>query len=212
MKIKYFGHACFLLTSSSGVKILTDPVDQETGYILPEIEADIVTTSHGHHDHCYMDTVKGKFEQIMKSGSYKKHGIDIIAVDTFHDEKKGAQRGSNLVFVYDIDGIRVCHCGDLGHVLTESQLGEIGKVDVLLLPVGGVYTVNYKGAHKIKNLLKPGITIPMHYKTESLTFKLDSVDKFISGTDYRILQNCEIELNREDMVKYPEILVLNYSK
>lgn len=212
MKIKWFGHSCFLLASSLGVKILTDPVDEETGYKLSGIEADIVTTSHEHHDHCDVGIVKGRFEQIRKSGIYNKHGIDIRGIDTFHDENRGAQRGGNVVFTYGIDGIRVCHCGDLGHILTEGQVEEIGKVDVLLLPVGGIYTVDYKGAHKIKELLKPAITIPMHYKTEALTFRLDGVDKFLSGTDNKVLKDCEIEINSENMARYPEVLVLNYSK
>lgn len=198
-----------MLTSSKGTKVLTDPVDEESGYKLPQVDADIVTTSHGHHDHSNVDIVKGKFEHIKAAGTYTKEDVEIKGTATFHDERGGAERGNNIVYTFSMDGIKVCHLGDLGHIPTDLQISEIGEVDLLLTPVGGVYTIDYRGALKIMEIIKPKITIPMHYKTESLSFQLDSADKFLNNVKYEKIGN-ELEITKDDFSGYPEVLVMNY--
>lgn len=168
MNIKWLGHACFKLTSEKGTVIVTDPFDESVGYPMPNVKADIVTSSHSHFDHNYFKAVKGNFDIVDTVGEHNIKGINIKGVNTFHDDEHGAKRGKNIVFVFDIDGIRVCHMGDLGHVLTEKQVEEIGPVDVLLIPVGGYYTIDAKQAVEVMNQLKPKITIPMHYKRSLL--------------------------------------------
>lgn len=211
MKIKWLGHSCFLLTSNRGIKILTDPFDEKVGYSAPSVEADIVTVSHGHYDHSNTNAVKGSFEIINKSGSYLSKGVEIKGVQTFHDEQKGQKRGGNIVFRLGIDGVRLCHCGDLGHVLTEEQAKEIGKIDVLLVPVGGTYTIDADGAIKVMKLLKPAITIPMHFKTEALTFSLDGANKFLADAGGgEMIGKQEIEINSANIDELSSIIVLNY--
>ncbi len=210
MKIRWFGHACFLFTSSKNTRVLTDPFDKKVGYALPEVEADVVTTSHDHYDHNNIGIIGGKFEHIGTPGIYKKDDIEIKGISTFHDENEGAQRGENIVFKYDIDGVRLCHCGDIGHILTERQVKEIGEVDVLLLPVGGVYTVDSEGALKLMEQLRPEVTIPMHFKTEALSFRLEGVEKFLARAGGEKLEKSEIEIRRENLAGFPKVLVLDY--
>lgn len=211
MKIKWLGHSCFLLTSNKGTTVLTDPFDNSVGYPMPDVEADIVTTSHQHFDHNNVGIVKGDFVHIGKPGKVMERGIEIHGISTFHDESNGSQRGQNIVFVFNIDEVRVCHCGDLGHVPDDKQLKEIGKVDVLLVPVGGVYTVNYLGASEVVKLLKPPIVIPMHYETEALKFSLDKVDAFLKKAgDGRITGKQEVEIEKDRLDGLAGIMVLQY--
>ena len=211
MKIKWFGHACFLMTSESGVSILTDPFDEQVGYPLPEIHADIVTTSHSHFDHNNTQIVKGDFKHVKNMGQFEEDGITITGIQTYHDEQKGGERGINIIYKFDIDGINVCQVGDLGHILSEEQAELLQPVDVLLVPVGGTFTIDYKGAMQVKELLSPSITIPMHYKTDALLFSLDTVNQFLSQYSNRdSFGKNEIEITNENLSSYPELVTLNY--
>lgn len=211
MKIKWLGHACFLLTSENGTRVLTDPFDDQVGYKLPEVEADIVTTSHDHYDHNAVDVVKGNFTHINKPGSFEEKGIKITGISTFHDEAQGSKRGDNIVYVFEIDGIRICHCGDLGHPLSKEQIDEIGEIDVLLLPVGGIYTIDAAQACEVMESLKPVITIPMHFQTPVLKFSLGTVDDFIAaaGGGEKINKQ-EIEITKDGLTNYSDIIILDY--
>ncbi|HOV69172.1 MAG TPA: MBL fold metallo-hydrolase [Clostridia bacterium] len=210
MKIKWLGHACFLITSNSGAKIITDPFDDTVGYQLPDEEADIALTSHNHYDHNNIDVVKGRFVHINKPGTTTAKGITITGVATYHDESNGSKRGRNIVFKLDVDGIRVCHCGDLGHVLTADQVKAIGEVDVLLVPVGGTYTVDAAGAAQVVRQLQPAVTIPMHFKTADLRFNIDGVEKFLNLAGGRRLGRQEIELDLKALADYSGVVVLDY--
>ncbi len=209
MKITWLGHACFLITSDKGVRIVTDPYDEYVGFRLPETEADILTTSHSHADHYNIGAIRGRFKHFKEPGAYVERGIGITGIETWHDEFEGAKRGKNIIYCFDIDGLRVCHCGDLGHLPDEEQVREIGKVDILLIPVGGTYTIDYRAASELVNRMNPSITIPMHYKTEKLTFNLDPVDRFLSavGGGERAGKS-EIEVSRDTLSSFPKVLVL----
>ncbi len=113
MKLKWLGHSCFLLTADNGVRVLTDPFDSSVGYNVPEVAAYIVSTSHDHFDHSYIQAVQGDFLHVNKTGNFSHKGIDITGVAAFHDAENGAQRGKNTIYKFIIDGIHVCHCGDL---------------------------------------------------------------------------------------------------
>jgi len=215
MKIRWFGHACFLLTSSEGVRVLTDPFDDQVGYELPAVEADIVTTSHDHFDHNYTQIVKGTFLHVNKPGETQKDGIRIFGVMTYHDKDQGSKRGENVVYTFDIDGLRICHFGDIGHVPSAQQIAEIGDIDVALLPVGGIFTVDATEAYEIVKLLKPKVTIPMHYKTPYLKFGLDDVNSFlskagVSGNAEVLLRKNEIEITKDNIHQFPSIIVFDY--
>lgn len=211
MKIKWFGHSCFLITSDKGIRVVTDPFDATVGYKVPEIETNIVSSSHDHYDHNNVDIFSGTPVLVTGSGKIIIKGIEITGVETFHDKDGGKKRGLNTVFKFKVDGLNVCHLGDLGHVLTDAQVKELGEVDILLTPVGGKFTIDHAGAVKVMDILKPQVTIPMHYKTKDLTFSLSGVEEFLSLVgDYKKIDDCEIEINKDCIGDFPRLVVLNY--
>jgi len=179
MKIQWLGHSCFKLVSDKGISIVTDPFDETVGYPVPEVEADIVTMSHEHFDHNCHRVIKGNPELVSKVGFFYVKDIPIKGIPTFHDDVEGKKRGSNIVYCFDIDGIHVCHCGDLGHGLNDHQIKEILPVDVLLIPVGGTYTIDATAAARVATALAPRIIIPMHFKTSAIDFPIQGVDPFL---------------------------------
>ena len=213
MKIKWFGQSCFMITSENGTKVLTDPFKKMLGYKLPEIEANIVSTSHEHGDHNNINAVKSSFVHINELGELSEGGIEIKGVETFHDKFSGSKRGKNTVYNFKIDEINICHCGDLGHILSSNQIEEIGKVDILLLPVGGLATINAFDAAQVIKQLNPTIVIPMHYRTKALGligYIFGTVDKFISASGLKAKEYEELELNKANIEDYSGIAVLKY--
>lgn len=213
MRLIWFGQSCFLLTSQAGTRVLIDPFGKGLGYRMPELQADIVSTSHDHFDHNNLAAVKGNFYHIDTRGAYAHKDIGISGVLTCHDKVQGARRGSNVVFTFDVDGLRVCHCGDLGHVLRPEQVEAIGKVDVLMLPVGGTFVINAAEALQVRSQLQPAITIPMHYRTRALGLfglAFARVDKFLrlAGEPAREVQ--ELALDQASLGAQAGIVVMNY--
>ncbi len=183
MKIKYLGHAAFVITSNKGVKIITDPYAPGPDLTYGEIteSADVVTVSHGHHDHNNVAAVKGNPEVVNRAGRSEAGGIEVRGIASSHDDARGRLRGDNVIFCFEVDGVRVCHLGDLGHRLDDKQLKEIGRVDVLFVPVGGLYTIDAEVATEVCNQLKPRVIMPMHYKTEKGLPNIAGVDEFLRG-------------------------------
>ena len=183
MKIKYLGHATFVITSNKGARIITDPYETTPDLTYGEIteSADIVTVSHKHFDHGNVAAVRGNPVVINRAGRSEAKGIEFNGIASYHDEAGGSLRGDNIIFCFEMDGVRVCHLGDLGHRLDGKQLKEIGSVDVLLIPVGGFYTIDAKVATEVCNQLKPRVIIPMHYKTEKGLAGISGVEGFLSG-------------------------------
>lgn len=164
MKIRYLGHSTFEIKSAK--TIVTDPHDPEHGALPPDLAAEIVTVSHSHHDHNYLEGVGGSPQVIDKVGEHDLGDIKIEGIATFHDEVAGAKRGNNIVFTYELENLRLAHLGDLGHRLSKEQIAQIGHVDVLMIPVGGTYTIDPAEAKEVTNQLKPRLVVPMHYKQE----------------------------------------------
>lgn len=213
MKIKWLGHSCFLITSENGTKVLTDPYNKLVGYKLPEIEADIISTSHNHNDHNNINAVQGSYVHINDPGGFSKNGIEIKGVETFHDKVSGAKRGKNTIFKFIIDEVNVCHCGDIGHILESNQIEGIGKVDILFLPVGGLFTIDAYDAVKVMKQLNPTVVIPMHYRTKALGlrgFVFAKVEKFISASGLKNKQYSELQINKDNLKDYSGIAVLSY--
>lgn len=214
MKIRWFGHSCFMLTSEAGTKILLDPYKNVLGYKLPkDITADIITTSHDHSDHNHVQAVKGSFVHINETGSFSEQGIEIKGVETFHDKVSGAKKGKNIVYNFKVDGIDVCHCGDLGHILDSKHISEIGNVDILLIPVGGGFTIDAFDAVNVIKQLNPAVVIPMHYRTKALGIlgrAFAKVDDFISASGLQAKEYAELELNSENIKEYSGIALLKY--
>ena len=147
MRITWFGHACFLI-EGQGQRIVTDPFNDEVGYDIPQVEADIVTISHEHWDHNAVDTVGGNPRVVRQPGQLEINGIKIEGIGSYHDRSQGRERGRKNIYVYTVEGMRVVHLGDLGHLLSEEQIKIIGSVDVLLIPVGGTFTIDADDAFK----------------------------------------------------------------
>lgn len=180
MEITYLGHSSFKIKGKNAT-LVTDPYDPSIGLKFPKVEADIVSVSHSHYDHNAKSLVGGEPFVVEGPGEYEVKGVEIVGVASYHDEKEGSERGNNTIYNFKIDKINICHLGDLGQAsLTDSQVEEIGNVDILMLPVGGFYTIDAQAASKITAQLEPKITIPMHFKDpESKINELEGVEKFL---------------------------------
>lgn len=212
MEITWYGQSCFRLRDRLAT-VTTDPYDKSIGYILPRMRADIVTVSHGHPDHNYVRGVKGEPKIIDGPGEYEVRGVFITGIPTFHDRKKGASRGRNTVFLFDFEGLTVCHLGDLGHVPTRSQVEALSDIDVLLIPVGSVSTINAAQAAEVISLLEPRLVIPMHYKTRVLKVKLDPVSKFLKEMGLSNLATQErLKVTKSTLPEETQVLLLDYKQ
>jgi L-ascorbate metabolism protein UlaG (beta-lactamase superfamily) len=188
MKIKYIGHACFLLTTAGGKRILTDPYEPgcfggALKYRAIEDEADIVLVSHSHADHCYTAGVPGDPQVVDHEGVTSIGNIRLTGIPVWHDTSLGSERGNNIIFRIQADGLTICHLGDLGHCLDEATAGKIIPVDVLLLPVGGHFTACSEDVQDTITALAPKLMIPMHFKTSGVDFPIAPVDDFLEGRD-----------------------------
>ncbi|HEY7371292.1 MAG TPA: MBL fold metallo-hydrolase [Polyangia bacterium] len=192
-KLTWYGQSCFLLETAAGTRILMDPIPKGIGYDLPPgFKADIVTISHEHSDHNNVGFVSGK-PRVIRGLTADKKGwarvdeklkdVSIRSVGVYHDDQRGAARGLDTVFIFEVGGVRIAHLGDLGHVLNDDQLAAIGAVDVLLVPVGGKVTIDGLKATRVVEQLRPRImVIPMHYKTDASTIKeLEPLALFLDG-------------------------------
>jgi L-ascorbate metabolism protein UlaG (beta-lactamase superfamily) len=210
MKIKWMGHSCFLITSAQGIKIITDPytINASVKYAPLNDTVDIITVSHDHHDHNAVSSLTGRPEVVKGPGIRMVKGIEFKGIATYHDTSAGEKRGLNTVMCFTVDKVRICHLGDLGHVLDSSHIQEIGIVDILLVPVGGFYTIDAEAATEVCETIKPVISIPMHYKTPQLDFPIVGVDAFLSGKqNVKILDASEIEFKDGVVPGKPEIIV-----
>jgi len=168
MEIKYLGHSSFLIKTKAA-KIVTDPFyEEEVGFSFPKVEADIVTVSHYHKDHCNTEAIKGTPLIIDWPGEFEKKEVRVYSYLTFHDDKNAEKKGENVIYKFDDGEITALHCGDLSHALQPALIDEIGSVDILFVPVGGVYTLNPQEASKLTSLIEPSFVIPMHYFKEGL--------------------------------------------
>jgi L-ascorbate metabolism protein UlaG (beta-lactamase superfamily) len=217
MVIEWLGHSAFLITSKGGVRILTDPYEAGSyggalGYRPIERACDIVTVSHDHPDHSGEKNLLGSPTVVKGSGSREVRGITFKGVPTYHDACRGKERGRNVAFVFEVDGLGICHLGDLGCPLSREEAESIGRVDILLCPVGGFYTIDAAEATTVMGLLRPRVCIPMHFKTEVLGFPIEGVDKFLAGKpNIRRAQGSTLEVTKEALPKETEIVVLKHA-
>jgi L-ascorbate metabolism protein UlaG (beta-lactamase superfamily) len=184
MQIQYYGQSCFKITTkpagraTDDVTVFFDPFSKEIGLRPPQGQADIVFVSHDHFDHNNVSAIKGDPVVIDTPGEYAVKGINVIGIDSFHDDQGGTLRGHSTIFILEAEELKICHLGDLGCELTGKQLEEIDGVDVLFIPVGGNYTIDGKKAAELVHKIEPGLVIPMHYKLPGTTEKIDDEKKF----------------------------------
>lgn len=215
MKIKWFGHSAFGFTSSSDKTVLTDPYEPggyngAVGYKPISINPDIVTVSHSHPDHNYTKPFPGS-TIISKKDSCEIAGIKITGIPAYHDAKQGRERGNNIIFAYEIDGLRIAHCGDLGHTLSDKDIAALGRIDILFIPIGGHFTIDAAQATAVVEKVKPKIVIPMHYKTEALDFPIAGVDEFLKDkNNIKRISASEVSITRKTLPSEIEMWVLSY--
>lgn len=210
MKIKWLGHSSFLITAEDGTKIITDPYGKFDGLNYAPIteSADIVIASHKHGDH-YGGKVKGSPQEVSRAGTAKVKGIEFKGIATFHDPSGGRERGENIIFCFTIDGIRVCHMGDLGHILSKEQVAQIGPIDILLIPVGGFYTIDAREAAQVCDQVQPKVIIPMHVCNKHCAFPIARVDDFLKGkSNVEKTGSSEKEFKKTDLPSATKIVAL----
>jgi len=207
MVLRWHGHSCFSLESGEKT-LLIDPFDEGVGYGMPPVEPDIILESHQHHDHNAHDRFEQGFALINEPVSKTVQGFKIEGHSVFHDDVQGRKRGKNIIFeVTTPDGFRIVHCGDLGHRLDLELQDLLRGPDVLLVPVGGFFTIDAKQARELTRDLAPSYVIPMHFKTEALAFELGKVEDFLSGDPFEQLDELKLE---EKANVGTRIVVLNY--
>jgi len=211
MKVKWLGHSCFLITSEKGTKLITDPYAVGGGINYSPIKesADIIIVSHDHSDHNNVSAVQGQPQIIKGSGIKNVSGIEFKGIATYHDKSKGKERGGNTVFCFTVDGIRLCHLGDLGHLLSQEQIASVGDVDILFIPVGGFFTIDAAEASQVCTQLMPKVIIPMHFKTRKCAYPIGAVEDFLKGTErVRKWDTSEIEFQAGKLPAESKIIVL----
>lgn len=184
MKIEWLGHASFLITSQDGTRIITDPYGQFDGLNYEPISesADIALVTHQHGDH-YGGKVGGSPEEITGTGTTTVKGIEFKGIASHHDQSGGKERGDNVIFCFEIEGVKLCHLGDLGHPLSREQAAQIGQVDILFVPVGGFFTIDAREATEICDQINPAVIIPMHVRNKKCDFPIATVEDFLSGKE-----------------------------
>jgi len=216
MKIKWNGHSSFTITATDGTVIVTDPYEPggfggAVSYGKISDKADIVTVTHDHGDHNHVKGLSGNPHVVRKTETVK--GIEFRGIPVYHDKSKGAERGQNTIFVFKVDGITLCHLGDLGHALPDDVIKKIGKVDVLMLPIGGFFTIDPNEASKVMESLNPSIALPMHYKTEKCNFPISNLDDFLHGKEEITVKvdKSEMEITQKTLPKKREVRILSHA-
>jgi L-ascorbate metabolism protein UlaG (beta-lactamase superfamily) len=200
MHIIWQGQSCFQIIATCSkaeqVAILIDPFDETTGLKVPSLNADILCITHPHPDHNNRKAVRGTPFLIDGPGEYEVKEVFIRGIPAFHDDSQGAKRGQNTIYTIEAEEMRLCHLGDLGQKeLSDQQLEQIGDIDILMIPVGGVYTISAKEAAKIISQIEPKVVIPMHYALPKLKIKLEGVDKFLK------------EMGKKSVEPQPKLLI-----
>jgi L-ascorbate metabolism protein UlaG (beta-lactamase superfamily) len=210
MEITYLGRSCFKIRGKQAT-VITDPFSPELGYTMGKQTADIVTVSHSHKDHSYTQGINGTPRILNRPGEYEAAGVLVIGLPSYHDREKGAERGNNIIFVMEMEEVSICHMGDLGHPLTDAQVEEIGKVDVLMIPVGGVYTINAQQAAATMRQLEPRIVLPMHYQAGLFSADLEPLDNFLRETSVQSqTPQSKLNVTKSNLPLTQQILQLDF--
>lgn len=218
MDIYWYGQSCFKLKGKNA-SVVIDPYDPDaTGLKMPrDLQSDVVLVTHDHKDHNFVSAVSnlsgGKPMAFDRPGEYEVAGAVITGINSFHDNSQGSERGTNTIFHLLFDNLDIVHLGDLGqNALTEEQIAEIGQTDILIVPVGSVYTIDAKVASEIVSQLEPKIIIPMHYKIEGLKFELEGVERFLKEMGAEVVVPVpKLSITKEKLPEEPQVVVLNKS-
>lgn len=207
MKLKYYAHACFSMTYGDGTVLVTDPYDASVTYPPCDAECTAALVSHDHFDHNYTQSLKGHFETVHTAGTFDFGGVRITATQSFHDKENGALRGKNLLFRIEGEGLSIAHIGDLGHMPNAHQKEVLADLDVLLIPIGGTYTIDTKEAEEIIRELKPRIAVAMHYRTEEYGDCFEGPEAFEKDMN-AVRMPREIEITCENIDQLPAAIIM----
>ena len=210
--VAWYGHSCFRLNARGMPSIVMDPFDDGVGYEALSLRADVLTISHEHGDHCNRKAIRGRTKEICGPGEYEIGGLFITGVVTYHDAKKGADRGKNTIYFVDYGDAKFLHLGDLGQMPTEPQVESFDDVDVLFIPVGGGPTINAAQAAEVVSMLEPKIVVPMHYRTDAIKgSKLDSVTKFLKAMGSGSVEPVEsLRVSKGELPDETTVMLLTY--
>ncbi len=210
MEITWLGHSCFRIKGKEAIWV-TDPFDESIGYSCPQLTANIVTISHDHPGHNSSSRVEGSPKIISRPGEYEIKDVFIMGFRNFHDAENGSERGKNVTYLIEMEDVRLCHLGDLGHLPSSGRVEELSNAEVLFVPVGGVSTIDAKMAAEIVRMLSPKIVIPMHYKTEVVS-RLEPLSKFITEMGLReVLPQPKVTITRSNLPGETQVVVLDHS-
>lgn len=209
MKLKYFAHACFSLSYADGTVLVTDPYDQSVTYPPCDIPCTAALVSHDHFDHNHVESLAGEFAVVKTAGEHAVGNLKITATPSFHDPEQGALRGRNLLFRIEGEGLSVAHIGDLGHMPNEAQLAALQGLDVLMLPIGGTYTITTEQAEELISALRPRVAVAMHFRTDDYEINISTPDQFIADTQ-AVRMPREIEITAENIGTLPPIIIMNH--
>lgn len=221
MNITWHGQSCFQIEARPNkgeqVSIIIDPYSEEIGLRVPKLKGDILLVTHSHSDHNNIKAVSAPASErspflINGPGEYEIKKVFIKGINSWHDDKEGKERGQNTIYTIEAEDLHFCHLGDLGQKeLTEDQLEEIGDVDILMIPVGGVYTISAKEALRIMSQIEPKIIIPMHYHLPKLKIKLDGLDSFLKSLGIKSIEpQNKLTVKKDDLsLEEAKIMVLN---
>lgn len=214
MLIEWLGHSCFKVTLKNGTRILLDSYDDRTGHTLQNVETDIVTISHAHHDHNNLSCVTGDYTVVDKPGVYTFGELTIEGIKTWHDNENGALRGENICFMLTVRGMRLCHMGDIGAIPTDDVIEKLKGAEILLIPVGGKYTIDPCEALQLCEAIEPNIIIPMHFQTAETGHDLAPLSDFLeaAGREYDVSHRgkCYINIDKATLKKRTRIFVMEY--
>ncbi len=208
MEITWLGHSCFRVKGKE-VTLVTDPFNESIGYPLGKLAANIITLSHNHRGHSCVSIVEDGPKVLSKPGEYEIGGVFITGIGTFHDSEQGKIRGKNTAYLIEMDDVRLCHLGDLGHVPSPRQIEDLGNIEVLFIPVGGISTIDAKTAAEVVRFLNPRIIIPMHYRTEVVTW-LEPLDKFLEEMGLnKLVPQSKFHITRSNLPSETQVIVLS---
>lgn len=218
MRITYFGHSCFLVEAKDQTRVILDPYehgayDGAVKYAPVDEPADVVLASHEHPDHSATGTIPGKPLVFLHPVSERVGAVTVTGIEVDHDENGGEQRGKSTISIVDDGELRLVHLGDLGHILDEETVEELGHVDVLLIPVGGYFTIDHQGASAVVKALAPSIVIPMHYKTSKIDFPIASADAFLETQNtVQRMESPTIEVTKATLPPETTVMFLPYAR